>query len=59
MRKVLASSVKNIVIVEYGLSVAFSTILIPALTGLNPTLNPNESLSITPEQATWLGKQFY
>lgn len=51
----LASSAKNLLIVNFGLAIAFSTILIPALTGLNPALNPNETLSITPDQATWIG----
>ncbi|XP_031635122.1 facilitated trehalose transporter Tret1-like isoform X2 [Contarinia nasturtii] len=41
--------------IYFGLSIAFSTILIPALFGLNPALNPNETLSITPDEATWLG----
>lgn len=41
---------------DFGLSIAYSTILIPALTGLNSDHNPDESISITPDQATWLGK---
>ncbi|XP_055325703.1 facilitated trehalose transporter Tret1-like isoform X2 [Sitodiplosis mosellana] len=52
--QVLASSAKNMLIVDFGLSIAFSTILIPALSGLNPALNPNETLTITPDEATWL-----
>lgn len=42
---------------DFGLSIAFATILIPALMGLNPALNPNETLSISAEEATWLGKR--
>lgn len=55
-KKIIASSVKNLIIVDFGLSIAYSTILIPALTGLNSAHNPDETLSITPDQATWLGK---
>lgn len=52
--QVLACSAKNLLIVEFGLAISFSTILISALTGLNPKLNPNETLSITPQQSTWI-----
>lgn len=52
--QVLACSAKNLLIVEFGLAISFSTVLISALSGLNPTLNPNEILSITPEQSTWI-----
>lgn len=38
---------------------AMTTILIPALTGLSKESNPNESILITPEQSTWLGKMQY
>lgn len=33
---------------------AFPSIVIPALTGLNQHLNPNEFLHMTPTQASWL-----
>lgn len=46
-------------IVDFGLSIAFATILIPALTGLNTALNPTETLKVTPEQATWLGMSIH
>lgn len=55
--KILASSAKNLVILNFGLIISFSTILIPALTGLNSKNNPNETLRITPEESTWLGKK--
>lgn len=38
---------------EYNGLVAF---MIPALTGLNKELNPNETLEITADQASWLRK---
>lgn len=46
---------KNLILVTFGLAIHFSTILIPALSGLNSQLNPNEILSITVEEATWIG----
>lgn len=38
---------------------AMTTIMIPALTGLNQESNPNEPILITPEDSTWLGKTLY
>lgn len=52
--QVLACSAKNLLIVEFGLALSFPTILISALKGLNPTLNTDETLNITPEQTTWI-----
>lgn len=52
----LASSIKNLLILDGGITMAFPTIVIPALTGLNQQINPNEFLHITPVQASWLGK---
>lgn len=54
--KVLASSAKNLLIVNFGLSVSFSTILLSALMGLNRERNPDEYLTITTSQSTWMGK---
>lgn len=47
---------KNFLLLDLGLSLAFPTIVIPALSGLNKELNPNESILITTAQASWLGK---
>lgn len=55
----LASSAKNLLIVELGVTMAFPSIVIPALTGLNQNLNPNETLHMTPVQASWLGEYQY
>lgn len=52
----LASSAKNLLIVDLGLTMAFPSIVIPALTGLNRSQNPNEFLHMTPVQASWLGE---
>lgn len=42
-----------------GLSVAFPTIVIPALLGLNNANNPNETVQLTAVQASWLGSIAY
>lgn len=38
------------------MSVAFSTIIIPALTGITSDKNPNEIIHFSPSQASWFGK---
>lgn len=43
-------------IVGTGLAYAAPTILIAAMSGISNEHNRNEYLSITPEQATWLGE---
>lgn len=55
----LASTIKNFLLLDLGLSVAFPTIVIPALTGLNSNVNPNEILQLTAVQASWLGSIAY
>lgn len=57
-KQFLACSAKNLVVFDFGLGISFPTILIPALTGLNSELNQNETLTISPEQATWMGIRF-
>lgn len=42
-----------------GLSVAFPTIVIPALTGFGNDKNQNEYLTLTKSQASWLGSVAY
>lgn len=56
LSQILASTVKNILLLDLGLALCFSTIVIPALTGDDKEHNPDEFLHITPEQASWLGK---
>lgn len=46
---------KNFLLLDLGLSIAIPTIIIPALTGLNPEANPNEQIHVTAVQASWLG----
>lgn len=55
--QVIASTVKNFLLLDLGLSIAFPTIVIPALTGLNDTVNPDETVHITAAQASWLGNK--
>lgn len=54
--QVLATTVKNFLLLDLGLSIAFPGIIIPALTGIPNEYNKDEFLSMTPEQASWLGK---
>lgn len=58
LAQVLASSAKNLLIFNFGLSMTFPTILIPALSGLNVSLNPNEKLRISMDESTWIGMKF-
>lgn len=51
----LASSVNNLLIIDVGLILAFPSIVVPALTGLNRELNPNEFLQMSGVEASWLG----
>lgn len=53
--QILASSAKNLLLLDLGMSVAFPTILIPSLKGLKPHDN-NDFLSFTDVQASWFGK---
>lgn len=53
--QVLASLVKNFLLLDLGLTMAMPTIIIPALSGKNIEINPNETIHITPEEASWLG----
>lgn len=52
----IAVMVKNLLILDYGISTAFPIILVPALTGLGTGPNSNESMRITAAEASWLGK---
>lgn len=39
-----------------GAAVGYSTIINSALRGLNPDMNPDETLQMTVEEISWLGK---
>lgn len=44
--QIIASMAKNLLMLDLGLAVSFSTIVIPALTGDDVVHNPNEYLRI-------------
>lgn len=55
LTQVLASTAKNLLIFDLGMTMAFATVAIPALTGRNKVNNPDEFLHFNAEQASWLG----
>lgn len=57
--QILATTAKNFLLLDLGLAVAFPTIVIPALMGLNNENNPNETVQLTAVQASWLGSIGY
>lgn len=57
--KILASTTKNLLVLNAGFALGLITVLIPALSGLNPVANPDEPLRITNEQASWIGILIY
>lgn len=38
-----------------GLLLAFPTIIIPSVIGVSKHLDPNETIHMTPDQASWMG----
>lgn len=57
--QIIASTGKNLLLIDLGLAVAFPTIVIPALRGLQPERNPGETLHFTVAQASWFGSLAY
>lgn len=57
--QILASSAKNLLLFDLGLAVAFPTIVIPVLRGLQQERNPDETVFFTAVQATWYGSVAY
>ncbi|XP_031626286.1 solute carrier family 2, facilitated glucose transporter member 6-like, partial [Contarinia nasturtii] len=55
----LATTVKNMLLFDLGLCLAFPGIIIPALTGIQNEFNQNETLSLTASQVSWLGSVNY
>lgn len=51
--QIIASTGKNLLIIDVGLMFAMPTIVIPALRGLQPERYPDETLSLSASQATW------
>lgn len=56
MFQFLASSAKNLLVLNLGLILAFPSIVIPSLSGISKELNPDETLNISAVQASWLGE---
>lgn len=57
--QILASTIKNFLLLDLGLSVAFPTIVIPALTGHGNSYNADEYLRLSPSDASWFGSIAY
>lgn len=57
--QIVASTVKNFLLLDLGLSIAFPSIIIAALTGRSNKYNQNELLSLTWDQASWLGRSWF
>ncbi|XP_055301803.1 facilitated trehalose transporter Tret1-like [Sitodiplosis mosellana] len=51
----LATTIESVLLIGCGFCMVFASIIIPALTGIPNKHNLNESLSLTPSQASWLG----
>lgn len=54
--QILASSAKNLLLLDLGMAIAFPTIVIPALRGLKPH-DSHDILTLTDVQASWFGKK--
>lgn len=55
----LASIAQNLLSGNMGLALAFPTIVVPAVLGLSDAINPNESLHMTADEASWLGEYHF
>lgn len=51
----LAAIAQNLLGGNKGLSLAFPTIVVPAVIGVSSVINPNESIHMTADEASWLG----
>lgn len=52
--QILATLAKNLIIFNLGEFIAFPSIVIPSLAGLNTELNPDESVHATGPEISWL-----
>lgn len=53
-QKVLATLAKNLIIFNLGEFIAFPSIVLPSLAGLNAELNPDETVHATGAEISWL-----
>lgn len=51
----MAALARNLITMNTGLFEGLPTLIIPSLLGLSNKLNPNETIRITPSQASWIG----
>lgn len=56
MFQVIVAVIIYLFAVSKGVFENFSAIVIPALLGISPALNPDETIHITPIEASWLCK---
>lgn len=52
MPQIIAVTIKNMLFVEFGMTLGFPTILIPSLSGGDP----EESIKLDSEAISWIGK---
>lgn len=43
---------------DLGLSSGITTIVVPSVLGTSESLNPDETISMDPDEASWLGKLY-
>lgn len=55
----LACMPKNLLLIDLGLALGFSTIIIPVLRNMQPERNPDELLRFSAEQSSWFGSLLY
>lgn len=55
--QILATTVKMMLIFQFGLCMSFSGIVIAALRGVSNKHNHNETLTLTDTQASWIGNK--
>lgn len=55
MFQVVAAFIKNLLMLDFGLSQAIITIIIPALSGFDKEKYPDEMVQTTESEASWLG----
>lgn len=55
LTKVISAVVTAFLLLDIGASNFYSTIIIPALTGLNAKNNPDETLQMTAAEVSWFG----
>lgn len=50
--QIIAVTIKNMLFIEFGMTLGFPTILIPSLSGGDPT----ENIKLDSEEISWIGK---